>query len=177
MEFDQSVSVPKLFISLSLINWINLCIKKCLLKSNRIYHLTDPRRLGIGELISRVEISPKWWTLSVRQGGNRVIFFLSFLPHLLCISYLCIIFVDLLQLQTSRKTKNNEIRIQLDRRYFLLSFPIKEIRNICASQLSKPTREPCDCDGNFTRCSQVFLFERWEITRKLTWKLLINIKD
>ena len=123
LRVENNSSVPKLFISLSLINCINPRIKNCLLKSNRIYHLTDPWRLK-GELRAHIvgwNISqgPKWWTISARLGGNLVIF-ISFLPHLLCISYLSIIFVYILHLQTSRKTKCNRIRIQLDWDIFFL---------------------------------------------------------
>ena len=91
----------------------------------------------------------------VGLGGNLDIFpFFFYLIYYVSVSVYHIYI-------SSRKTKYNEIRIQFDRDIFLSPFPIKEIRNICAYCLARPTptSEPYDCYGNFTRCSQLFLLE------------------
>ena len=94
LRVENNSSVPKLFISLSLINCINPRIKNCLLKSNRIYHLTDPWRLK-GELRAHIvgwNISQVMDNISEtgRQSSYFYFFFTSFIMYKLSQYHICI---------------------------------------------------------------------------------------
>ena len=133
-------------------------------KSNRIYHLTDGRAHIEGWNISQVMNNSE-------TGRQSSYFFSLFFTLFIMYQYHIYISSSGSDIQGDKIQRNkNSVR----QRYFSFSFsPSKKLETFV---LSKPTREPCDFYGNFTRCRCKFSFlNAGEITRKLTWKLLINI--